>query len=71
MIIRILGMGQFRLDDTLLDQLNKIDNRIVDHVNKGNKDAFQKDLDRLISGGKGAGLSHLYISQPSLTGLDL
>ena len=49
MIIRILGEGQFRLDDKLLDNLNKIDNSIVDHVNKGDKAAFQKDLDKLIS----------------------
>jgi hypothetical protein len=49
MIIRILGEGQFRLDDKLLDHLNKIDNRIVDHMNKGDKILFQKDLDKLIS----------------------
>jgi len=49
MIIRILGEGQFRLDDKLLDNLNKIDNHIVDHVNKGNQTEFMKDLDKLIS----------------------
>ena len=49
MIIRILGEGQFRLDDKLLDNLNKIDNRIADHVNKGNQTEFMKDLDKLIS----------------------
>ena len=37
MIIRILGDGQFRLDDNLLDRVNKIDNKIVNHVSKGNK----------------------------------
>ena len=49
MIIRILGEGQFRLDDKHIDDLNKIDNRIVDHVNKGNQTEFLKDLDKLIS----------------------
>lgn len=49
MIIRILGEGQFRLDDKHLNDLNKIDNRIVDHVNKGDQTAFRKDLDELIS----------------------
>ena len=49
MIIRILGEGQFRLDDKHMSNLNKIDNRIVDHVNKEDKIAFRKDLDKLIS----------------------
>lgn len=55
MIIRILGMGQFRLDKKHLDDLNKIDNRIVDHVKKGDKTAYQKDLDKLISSVKELG----------------
>ena len=49
MIIRILGEGQFRLDEKYIADLNKIDNRIVDHVKKGNQIAFRKDLDKLIS----------------------
>lgn len=55
MIIRILGMGQFRLDKKHLNDLNKIDNRIVDHVKKGDKTAYQKDLDKLISSVKELG----------------
>ncbi len=35
MIIRILGEGQFRFDDSNLGDLNKIDNQIVDHVKNG------------------------------------
>ncbi len=49
MIIRILSEGQFRLDDKLVDELNRIDNRIVDHVQKGDEKAFRQDLARLIS----------------------
>lgn len=49
MIIRILGEGQFKLDDQHLDKLNKIDNEIVEHVSKGNKAEFRKDLAKLIS----------------------
>jgi hypothetical protein len=49
MIIRILSEGQFRLDDKLLGELNRIDNRIVDHVQKGDEKGFRKDLARLIS----------------------
>jgi hypothetical protein len=49
MIIRILGIGQFRLDDRHLDSLNKVDNKIVEHVSKENQKEFRKDLAKLIS----------------------
>jgi hypothetical protein len=49
MIIRILGEGQFRLDDRLLDRVNRIDNKIVDHVSHGNKKEYARDLVNLIS----------------------
>lgn len=49
MIIRILGEGQFRLDEDLLDRVNRIDNQIVAHVSQGNKVEFAKDLANLIS----------------------
>ncbi|MCX6677896.1 MAG: hypothetical protein NTU95_08140 [Methanothrix sp.] len=49
MIIRILGEGQFRLDDSLLDRVNRIDNKIVNHVTQGNRVEFARDLANLIS----------------------
>jgi hypothetical protein len=49
MIIRILGIGQFRLDDRHVDSLNKIDNKIVEHVSKGEEKEFRKDLAKIIS----------------------
>ena len=49
MIVRIIGQGQFKVDSTLIDSLNAIDNLIVDHVAKGDKDGFRRDLARLIS----------------------
>ncbi len=49
MIIRILGEGQFRLEDSQIGKVNKIDNQIVDHVQKGNKAEFLRDLASLIS----------------------
>jgi hypothetical protein len=55
MIIRILGEGQFRVDDKLLDRLNKIDNEIVDHVAKGDKVKFKKGIDKLIAAVKEQG----------------
>ncbi len=55
MIVRILGEGQFRLDDDQVNKVNKIDNQIVDHVQKGNKVEFLQDLANLISTIKGLG----------------
>lgn len=49
MIVRILGEGQFEVEGSLADRLNAIDNKIVEHVNKGNQKEFKKDLARLIS----------------------
>ncbi len=49
MIIRILGEGQFQLDDNLVDKVNKIDNKIVNHVSQGNRLEYARDLANLIS----------------------
>ncbi|HPW72593.1 MAG TPA: hypothetical protein PKZ03_01620 [Methanothrix sp.] len=49
MIIRILGEGQFSLDESRLGELNIIDNRIVDHVTRGDQDGYRKDLARMIA----------------------
>ena len=48
MIVRILGEGQFRMDDEIIDSLNEIDNEIVNHVSEGDKVEFRKDLARFI-----------------------
>lgn len=49
MIIRIMGEGQYEVDSCLLDQLNVIDNRIVDHVSQGRQKEFKEDLRKLIT----------------------
>ena len=49
MIIRIMGDGQYRADSCLLDDLNTIDNKIVEHVSKGDHKKFRKDLSQMIS----------------------
>ncbi len=49
MIIRIMGEGQFRFDESHLGDLNRIDNQIVDHVKKGNQDGYRNDLARMIA----------------------
>ena len=47
MIVRIMGQGQYRVDSSLADKLNDIDNRIVSHVTKGDQNGFRKDLAKL------------------------
>jgi len=49
MIVRILGEGQFEVESSLADRINAIDNKIVEHVNKGDRKEFKKDLARMIS----------------------
>jgi hypothetical protein len=49
MIVRIMGQGQYRLDSSLVDRINAIDNKIVYHVARGDQTEFRKDLIRLIS----------------------
>ncbi|WP_370575042.1 hypothetical protein [Methanomethylovorans sp.] len=49
MIIRVMGQGQYKVPSSLFDELNAIDNRIVDHVTKGDEKAYKQDLAALIS----------------------
>ncbi|MGD9779265.1 PspA-associated protein PspAA [Methanomethylovorans sp.] len=49
MIIRIMGLGQYKVPSSLFDELNAIDNRIVEHVTKGNEKTYKQDLAALIS----------------------
>ena len=49
MIVRIMGQGQYNVDNTLVKQLNAIDNRIINHISGEDKDGFREDLAELIS----------------------
>jgi len=49
MIVRIMGQGQYKIDSFLVEKLNTIDNHIVDHITKGDRDGFRRDLAKLIS----------------------
>ena len=49
MIIRIMGEGQYRAPETLCDELNQIDNRIVSLVTEEKADEFRNELAKLIS----------------------
>lgn len=48
MIIRIMGLGQYQVKSALFDKLNRIDNKIVEHVQNGNEPGYKKGLDELI-----------------------
>ncbi len=48
MIVRILGEGQYSLDEKLLGKINEIDNRIVKDVTAGNERDYARDLAELI-----------------------
>ena len=48
MIIRIIGEGQYIVNSSLFDALNAIDNRIVEHVQKGDEPEYRKGLAELI-----------------------
>jgi len=49
MIVRIMGDKQYRIDSCFLDDMNTIDNQIVNHVGKGDAEAYARDLSRLVS----------------------
>jgi hypothetical protein len=48
MIVRILGKGQFRLDDGLLGRLNELDNAVAAAVAAGDADGFGRAFTTLI-----------------------
>lgn len=48
MIIRIMGQGQYHVQSSLFDDLNKIDNKIVQYVQKGNEKGYKKSLAELV-----------------------
>jgi len=44
-----MGEGQYRAPEALCNELNQIDNRIVELVEEGKAEEFQKELAKLIS----------------------
>jgi PspAA-like protein len=55
MIVRILGKGQFRLDDGRLGRLNELDNAVAAAVAAGDSDAFSRAFTDLIEMVQGDG----------------
>jgi hypothetical protein len=48
MILRILGRGQFEVDDDRIDQLNELDAALADAVASGDEGRFRQALVALI-----------------------
>lgn len=48
MIIRIMGEGQFEVDDRHLDALNRLDDALSNAINTGDDTAFQGALTALL-----------------------
>ncbi|MFR9722328.1 PspA-associated protein PspAA [Streptomyces sp. MS19] len=49
MIVRIMGEGQVRLDDSHLPVLNKLDDELLAEVENGDAEAFRGTLDALLA----------------------
>jgi hypothetical protein len=47
-IVRILGEGQYRLDDDARQRVNDLDNEIVGLVQQGDEEGFHESFDRLL-----------------------
>lgn len=49
MIVRIMGEGQVRLDDSHLTELNKLDDELLAEVESGDEPGFLRTLSALLS----------------------
>lgn len=49
MIVRIMGEGQYKVPSSLLDELNAIDNRIVEHIAKESESDYRMELGNIIA----------------------
>jgi hypothetical protein len=49
MIVRILGEGQFKVDDVATNELNALDAKLEAAVNAGDEKAFRSALGALVS----------------------
>ena len=55
MIIRILGEGQLDVDDSLADELNKLDTRLEAAVSSGDEASFRPVLAQMLAQVRAAG----------------
>ncbi|HVW89377.1 MAG TPA: hypothetical protein VHC01_07905 [Gaiellaceae bacterium] len=55
MIVRLLGEGQFRVDDALAAKLNELDDTIMQAVDAGDEQALWRSLSTLADTVRGSG----------------
>lgn len=55
MIVRIMGEGQVRVDDSRLTELNALDDELLTAVRSGDEAAFRRTLTALLDGVRTAG----------------
>jgi hypothetical protein len=55
MIVRVLGEGQWRVDDALRDRLNALDDQVAKAVDAGDEDALRRSLAALADAVRGGG----------------
>ena len=48
MIVRIMGEGQYRLADEVLERVNTLDNAVVAAVDGGDEDAFHTSFEEML-----------------------
>ena len=74
MIVRILGEGQVRVDDSAVDELNELDDVLIHAVEKGDEGLFHTALANLVNKvkevGKPVADDHLGPSELILPGPD-
>jgi hypothetical protein len=58
MIVRILGEGQYDLDDHALDALNGLDTQIESAIESGDEAMFRTALEGLLAGVRANGTHH-------------
>ena len=58
MIVRILGEGQYDLDDHALDALNGLDNQIEAAIESGDEEMFRTALSGLLASVRASGTHH-------------
>ena len=58
MIVRILGEGQYDLDDHALDALNGLDSQIESAIEAGDEEMFRTALQGLLAAVRASGTHH-------------
>jgi hypothetical protein len=49
MIVRVMGQGQYQIDEALADYLNELDDSVVDAVNTEDQELLTKTLGEIVS----------------------